>query len=697
MMNLNPMRKTALLILLILIAGTQLLTAQRSWDELEYPPLNTFEKPDIEIFELENGITFYLVEDDELPLINLRVLVRTGGVLIPNNNAGLNSIAGTVMRTGGTTSITGDDLSELLEDRAARMETSIGLTSGSASMSVLKDDFEELLPVFIDLLQNPAFPENRIQLAKTQQKTSISRRNDESIPIGLREFQKLLYGPGSPYARTTEYETIDNITRDDLIQFHQKSFVGSNMMIGVIGDFSAPEIKELLRDAFSQIPAGEALSLDFPDVDYEFVNTINFVDKRDVNQSFVMMGHIGGMRDNPDYAALQVMNRVLSDGFSGRLMRIVRSQMGLAYAVFGEYGSGNFFPGMFYAGVMTQSETTAEAINAILEQIRRLQDEPVSERERNDTIDRFLNSLVFQYDSRASVLNERMSLDYAGLDPETFDRLVEEIQQVTIEDIQRVAQQYLKPDALQILVVGNGAEIGDQLEQFGEVNIVDISIPMPGDDEDEPAAGDTVAGADWMERMASAILPAGPIEGNLVFEADNTVQGPMGEMVLGVKQTVNFVDEKLITEMNAPMGQITMQIIDGEGTMMMGGNEMPMPPAQKEEILSGHKRNPVTIAMNWDHYTSEYHGMTEMDDGEYALIIVLSDTRLNFYLDPETATPVYVTYRQFDPQEGQQVTIKQVYREWTQNDGVLLPYKTYVYNNEERISTVAVKTHSVDR
>lgn len=690
------MRKTALLTLLILIAGTQLLTAQKSWDEIEYPPLNTFEKPDVEIFELDNGITFYLVEDDELPLINLRVLVRTGGVLVPNDKAGLNSIAGTVMRTGGTTSISGDDLNELLEDRAARMETGIGLTSGSASMNVLKDDFEELLPVFIDLLQNPAFPENRIQLAKTQQKTSISRRNDESIPVGLREFQKLLYGPGSPYARTTEYETIDNITRDDLVQFHQEAFVGRNMMIGVIGDFSIPELKEILSDAFSQIPSGEPVSLDFPEVDYDFVNSINFVDKRDVNQSFVMMGHIGGMRDNPDYAALQVMNRVLSDGFSGRLMRIVRSQMGLAYAVFGEYGSGNFFPGMFYAGVMTQSETTAEAINAILEQIRRLQDEPVSERELRDTVDRFLNSLVFQYDSRASVLNERMSLDYAGLDPETFDRLVEEIQQVTIDDIQRVAQQYLKPDALQILVVGNGAEIGDQLEQFGEVKMIDITIPVPGEAEEETVAGDAAAGAEWLSRMASALLPDGPIEGELIFEADNTVQGPMGEMVLGVRQTVNFDDDKLIAEVTAPMGVITMQIMDGEGVMMMGGNQMPMPPAQKEEMLSEHKRNPLYIALHAGTFTSEYHGMTETEDGHFAHIVLVGDTRINLYLDPETAAPASIAFRQFDPEQGQQVTMKRVFAEWTLNDGVMLPYQTDVYQGDDKISSITVKTHSVE-
>src|SRR5690625_1050977 len=164
-----------------------------------------------------------------------------------------------------------------------------------------------------------------------------------------------------------------------------------------------------------------------------------------------MMGHIGGLRENPDYAKLQVMNRILSDGFSGRLMRIIRSQMGLAYTVFGQYGSNNFYPGIFYAGVMTQSESTAEAIEAIFEQIRRLQNEPVSEQEMKYTKDRSLYSLVYHYDSRATVLNERMRYDYACMESETFDWLVEEIQAVTVEYVLEVACEYLQPVSLHIL------------------------------------------------------------------------------------------------------------------------------------------------------------------------------------------------------------------------------------------------------
>ena len=690
------MKKILITSILLTISFLSVADAQRSWNEIEYPPLNSFEKPDIEIFELDNGIRFYLVEDHELPLINLRVLVRTGGVLVPNDKAGLNSITGTVMRTGGTTSISGDELNEFLADRAASMETNIGMSSGSATMNVLKEDFEELLPVFIDLLKNPAFPENRINLAKTQQKTAISRRNDESIPLGLREFQKLIYGPESVYARTTEYATIDNITRDDIVNFHQKSFVGQNMMIGVVGDFNTAEMRNLLESAFIEVPAGDKIDLEFPEVHYEFVNSINFVDKRDVNQSFVMLGHIGGMRDNPDYAKLQVMNRILSDGFSGRLMRIVRSQMGLAYSVFGEFGSGNFYPGMFYSGVMTQSETTAEAINAILDQIKRLQDEPVSEQELLDTKDRFLNSLVFEYTSIASVLNERLSYDYAGLDPDTFDRLVEEVQAVTIEDIQQVAQEYLQPNALQILVVGNGAEIGDQLEQFGEINEVDITIPQPGDDE-EVTTGDAEAGREWGQRMATAVLVDGSLDGELVYEADNILQvTPQNEMTLGLKQSINFSTDRVVSEITAPMGQITMKLEGNDGVMVMGGNEAPLPAEQREQLLAEYHRNPVYIAYNIGDMNVEYMGMEEIDGVEYAHLRLNNDQVINLYLDPETALPVITSYRQFDPQVGSQVTLRVFAEDWTEADGVVLPYLSTIYSGDERAGRTVIKSHSIE-
>ncbi|MEX0769888.1 MAG: pitrilysin family protein [Balneolaceae bacterium] len=680
--------------LVLLVSGSQLAEAQKSWDEIEYPEINNFEKPDVEIFDLDNGIRFYLVEDHELPLINIRSIIRTGGVLVPNEKAGMAGLTGTVMRSGGTEDIPADELNEMLEDRAASMETGIGFTSGSASMNVLKEDFSELLPVFKDLLLNPAFPEEKIDLAKTQRKSTISRRNDNQGPIANREFRRLIYGPESVYGRNTEYETVDNVTREDIIEFHRQSFTGNNLMIGVVGDFHSDDMKDLLEEVFGEFPPGERTHLEFPEVGYEFEQGMNFVDKRDVNQSYVLLGHIGGMRDNPDYAKLQVMNRILSDGFSGRLMRIVRSQMGLAYAVFGSYGSHNFYPGTFTAGVMTQSSTTAEAIDAIIQQIRRLQEEPVSEEELQQTKDRFLNSLVFEYDSRASVLNERMNYDYAGLPPDTFDRLVEEIRAVTIEDVQQVAREYLRPDDVQILVVGNGEEIGDQLEKYGEVNEIDITIPEPGGDEEEEMTGDADLGREWLVKMANAVLPEGEVE-VITIESENVVNTPQGEMELGSHDTLDFEENAFISEISTPMGTIVSEIRDGEGVMKMGGQEQAMQPQQLQQALNEYRRHYINLALNFETLNVEFIGETEKNGVDLVELRIRMDEPFTIYLDPGTALPYMLEANRFNLQMGERVTTESYYEDWQVADGVNVAYRVKTLMAGEEQSSATVVDHGV--
>ncbi|MEX0773785.1 MAG: pitrilysin family protein [Balneolales bacterium] len=472
------MKRTLSISLIWLIAGFSLLEAQTRYDELTYPELNEFQVPDIETFELDNGIKFYLVEDNELPLINMNVIVRAGSFMISNEKVGLASMTTQVMRNGGTKKYPEEELNELLENRAARMEFGMELSSGSGSMNVLKEDFNNLLPVFIDLLKNPAFPEDKIDLAKTRTRSGISRRNDNAQSVASREFSQLIYGEESLYGRLIEYETLSNITRDDMIEFHEQAFTGSNLMIGITGDFSAPQMKDALQEAFSDYPKGTRNELDLPEVDYEFNSSINFIDKPDVNQSVVFMGHIGGLRDNPDYAALQAMNEILSGGsFSGRLMQTVRSEMGLAYSVFGSYQSNVQYKGQFYAGISTRSSATGEAINAVRDQIIRLQEEKVGEQELEEAKERILNSLVFRYDSKSSVLRERMSYEYNGLPADAFEKYIEQLQDVTVDDIYRAANEYIQPGNMRVLVVGNASEIGDQLDEFGDVNEIDITIP----------------------------------------------------------------------------------------------------------------------------------------------------------------------------------------------------------------------------
>lgn len=668
-------------------------TSTNPYENMDFPELNNFQKPEVETFTTDNGITFYLVEDDELPLINVSTRIRTGGVLNPNEKTGLASITGTVMRSGGTENCPADSLNTLLENKAASIETRIGFTSGRSSMDVLKEDFDELLPVFIDVLTNPAFPEDKIELAKTQQKSSISRRNDNPQQIGIREFQKIIYGKDSPYGRTTEYATINNISRKDLVNFHDKHFSASNMMVGVVGDFDTEEMKQKLRNSFGELPAGDETQLQFPEVDYKSENSINFVEKSDVNQSFVLMGHVGGMRDNPDYAKVQVMNRILSGGFSGRLMQVVRTKMGLAYSVFGQYGMNSFYPGMFYAGVMTKSSTTAEAIDAIIEQIKRLQDEPITEHELQDVKDQILNSSVFEYDSYEEVLNERMSNEYRGLPADAFEQYIEGVKTTTIEDVQKVAQKYLNPDNLQILVVGNKDEIGDQLQKYGDVNEIDISIPEPGSGDQQMVEGDAEKGKEWLSKMADAVIADNTDLNSISLTGEMNMQGRKMPMTT----TITYPDAIKQT-IKGPMGEMKVVYEGGSGKMIVGGQEQPLPPQMGKSLKSTLNRSFISIALNAEKANPQYLETEEVDGTSYEKINVTVDgSNVELLLDTETHYPDIIRYKQFNPQMGRQVTVENHHSNWHVVNGVAYPYLQETVVNGKKSGEAVYDSHKINQ
>jgi len=674
------MKRLTLFITLILFGFSGAVFGQKSYDELEFPELGEFNKPDVETFTLNNGIKFFLVEDRELPTINMRVMVRSGGVLVPNEKAGLSSIMATVMRQGGSEQYPSDELNTLLENKAAQLETSMGFSSGSVRLNLLKEDFDELLPVMIDLLKNPAFPQEKLGQALKQRKSGISRRNDNPQQVAFREFERLIYGKDSKYGRLVEYETLNNINRQDLIDLHEKAFVGENFMIGVIGDFKTKDMKKKLKKAFKDYPAGEPTELTFPDVDYNYEQTVNLIDKPDVNQSVALMGHIGGLRTNPDYAELQVMNEVLSGGFSGRLFRKVRSDMGLAYSVFGSYGSNTFYEGQFYTGVMTKSATTAKALDAIKTEIERIIEEPITEEELKNTKDQFLNSMVFEYDTPEKILNQRMSYEYRGLDKDTFDKFIEEVKKVTIEDVQEVAQKYLKPDQMQMLVVGNKEEIGNQLDKYGKVNEIDISIPTPGSDTQETAEkGDTEEGTALLDKMASALIEPGTELNNVVTVGSNTIYNPNapgGKMSMDTESTINFSKMNLTMQMKTPQGTITTELKDGKGKQKMMGQERPMPSAQVKQLEASIRRHYLNVALNEDSYEAEYMGTEEYNGTVYDKLKVNLEKSVTFLLDQQSHLPKVLRYKQFSAQEGKQITVEEQYSNWQMKNGIAFAYVT---------------------
>ena len=443
-------------------------------DKFVFGPLNPIKTPKVEKTELPNGLRLFLVEDPEYPTIDLWAMVRTGSVFEPASEIGLASITGQVLRTGGTKTKTGDQTDKELDTLAATFSTGIGQTSGSISVSVLKEDFDKALGILADILTEPAFPEDKINLAKLQMRTSISRRNDNISAITSREFNKLIYGKESPYARHTEYATIEAITRKDIVDFYNAHFHPNNTYMAVWGDFKSKDMTDKIKAALAKWKKGTPSTTPWPKVGYEDKYTVNFIDKPDVNQSNIMLGHIGGLMNNPDLPALNIMNQILS---FERMFKRIRTDEGLAYSVWGSYGASYVSPGTFSCGAQTKSQSTVYAIEIMLKEIKRIMDEEVSDEELAKAKDGYLNSYVFNFQNKSQTVNRMMIYAYYGYPLDFTEKQKAGVEKVTRADILRVAKKYLKPDKVQILVVGKKADFDKPLSTLGNVNVIDITIP----------------------------------------------------------------------------------------------------------------------------------------------------------------------------------------------------------------------------
>jgi zinc protease len=472
-----------------LVIGCWNLPAQavtpRHYTELEFGPPPEVILPDYSRFTLNNGIVVYLVEDHELPLVSGSAVFRTGDRLEPATQVGLAAIVGEVMRSGGTTTYPADALNQFLEQRAASVETGINTTAGSASFSALSEDLEDVFAVFADVTQHPAFPQDKIDLSKTQWRGSIARRNDDPGDIVGREFQKLIYGGDSPYARTVEYATLENISRDDIVGFYQNYFKPQGMLLGIVGDFDSRAMRSLIELTFGNwqpvLFSSHEMMTTLPLVSQAYQNGVFLVDQPQLTQSYVQVGHLGGELNDPDYPALSVLNEVMN-GFGGRLMNQVRSRQGLAYVVYAYWSVQYDYPGVFIGGGQTRSETTVPFIQSVLAEIERVRTSPITEEELTRAKDSVLNSFIFSFETPGQTMSRLMRYEYYGYPSDFIFQYQRAVSAITAEHIQKAAQTHLRPDQIVTLVVGNAAAINPPLGNLTpnrEVRSIDVTIPAP--------------------------------------------------------------------------------------------------------------------------------------------------------------------------------------------------------------------------
>ncbi len=450
----------------------------KPWQTIPIPPLHSFKPVQPRRIELSNGLVLFLQEDHELPFITGSILIRGGSRDVPAEKTGLISLYSQSWRTSGTPAIDGDTLDDQLENKAASVETEGGTASTSLNWSSLKGDFDSVFANAVDLLLHPAFKADKLELARHQLNTGIARRNDDASGIAIREAIQIAYGPKNPYARQTEYSTVDAVTLDDLKAWHDRTVVPNNLIVAVSGDFDGAAMERKLRAAFEPLPRGQS----FQSAKVSFTdpkNGVNFAEKSDVNQSNVLIVGLGTERSNPDYYALSVMNEVFSGGFGSRVVQNVRTKLGLAYEVGGSFSASYDHPGIFYVQAATKSPTTVAATQALLAEIGRLKTEPPTPGELSKAKDQLLNSFIFRFDTPDKILTEQVTLAFYNYPADTLEKYKSGIEKVTSADVARVANKYIDVSKLAIVVVGNQSEITPNLDALGKVTNLDISIPPP--------------------------------------------------------------------------------------------------------------------------------------------------------------------------------------------------------------------------
>ena len=458
----------------------------KPWEKVPTPKLHQFKPQQPKRIELKNGIVLFLQEDHELPFVSGSVLIPGGSRDEDAAKTGLIDLYGQTWRTSGTAKLSGDQLDDLLEAKAAHIETAGDVDSTALSWDSLKGDADQVFSLALELLLHPQFSAEKLQLAQQQEATGIIRRNDDEGEIASRESSKLVYGVNSPYTRQPEFATIGAITVDDLKAWHDRTLNGK-LIVSVSGDIDPVATEAKLRAAFESLPAAKAL----PARHEAFAGPkpgVFFINKPDVNQSNIQIVGLGTDRRNPDVPTLAVMNEILGGGFASRLFQKVRTELGLAYAVYGGYGFDYDHPATFRVVALTKSASTVDATRAALGEIAGLAAKPFTEEELARSKDNILNSFLFRYDTREKVLAESVRLEFYGYPADYLETYKAALEKVTVADLNRVAKKYIHPDKLAVLVVGNGPEIKPGLDELklGPVQPVDITIPMPS----QPATPD---------------------------------------------------------------------------------------------------------------------------------------------------------------------------------------------------------------
>ena len=457
------------------------------------PPLPAREVtfPPYEVETLSNGLQVTVVLHHEQPAVTIRLLVGAGGANDPENTPGVASLLARLLDQG-TTTRTAEEIADTIDSIGGSLGAGAGVDLSSASIIVMKDSFELAMTLIADIVRRPALAAGEIARQRQQMLSGLAVNHDDPGYVAGIVFSRLVYGL-HPYGRPPlgTPQSLRAITRDDLRAFHDTYFAPNNSVLAVVGDVPAEEAFEAAERAFGDWPRRELPVVPWTDPPRP-AHRVIVIDRPGAVQTTIRVGQIGVPRESDDFMALELALRILGGEGSNRLQQVLRSERGLTYAASADM-TARKYGGDFMGETDTRSEATAEALRLMVDEFWQLQRDRVGRRELGNAQAYLAGGFPLTIETPNAIASHVLNSLFFGLDLGELETFGEQVNAVTVNDIERVSRFYLKPDRLSIVMVGDASTfVGDlagvgfhnyELVPIDELDLssVDFRRPQPSE------------------------------------------------------------------------------------------------------------------------------------------------------------------------------------------------------------------------
>ncbi|MEX2566419.1 MAG: pitrilysin family protein [Cyclobacteriaceae bacterium] len=605
--------KTLYISVLVFFANLMAVHAQVDRSVLPEPgPAPAIEIQDPATFESQNGLKVFVVPNDKLPRITFS-LILDRDPLFEGDNAGLTSFVGEMMM-GGTQSRTKEELDEEIDFIGA------SLNAGSTSItgSSLKKHQKKLLELMTDVLYHPVFPQEELDKQKKQTLTGLATTKDDPDYLSGILTNALVYGKDHPYGENMTEETVGNVDLEDIKTYYKTYFRPNIAYLAIVGDINKAEAENLVEKHFSQWEKSDVPTHKYDKPVPPESNHVALLDRSSAVQSVLKMSYPLEMHvTKEDFLSTRVLNFILGGGFNSRLNANLRETKGYTYGARSNIGSDRLMAS-FTASASVRTEVTDSAVHEMLYEIRNMEENGIDEDELKTAKANLSGSFARSLESPTTIASFAINIARYNLPKDFYATYLKRLEALTVEDINAAARKYLNPENLYITVVGNGSDIKEGLEQFGEVKLYNNN----GEEVQEIILTEADLNVDEvLEKYVEAI------GGKTAAEKIQSARIEMVAEIQGTKLnmiTIHDIPNQRMVQKVMMMGNEASKTIlkNGEATVSAMGQSQTLTDEQYEDVKMASLWIIPELHYESLGYSMELDGVKEIDgDPAYKLII----------------------------------------------------------------------------